>query len=773
MKGERFFSWLLNHRRLTLLVITALILTAAFGASRVWIDYGVEQFFLEWGPERDTYEQYKRLFPREDTRVTLFWQDERGPGAALYRDMERAASWFESAGLEDVRWFGNAIAATQVTIDGESGVSVGTLVPPDEPTDSATIHALRQHASDRLLQGLLWDTTQTIFMLHGYVRQEENTDPDRRRIEAELSDSIATLNSDGATIVLTGLPIARARAPKLLESDIRLLISAAFIAFALILFWYFRHPAHVILSLASVAPAYLLVLGLLGYIGKPISILTSFIPIIVLVVGMSDAVHILSEYRRRSERSDRREAITGTFGALAGPCFYTSITTAVGFASLAGTRVGIVVDFGLLTAAAILITFAFSMTVFPVLLSFVSVDRARQKMSEPRWLKGLIDSAAARAQKPSGRIVAATTIVAATAVVLTSQLRVNTFLIDDTKPSAPFMQDIKWIEEHGFGFFQVNVLLNQTGDRPLHSPEALAWMEDLKTFAQRDTLVTHVLALPDFFVQLRRSVMGDDAAPLPVSLDEASQLLLMSQLQDPAFVEDVYLEELGVAQVILTVRDEGSTVLEPFLNRLHAYVTEHPFPLGTQDVTGTVTMIHVFTQRLLQSFGPSIIIAIVLITAIMVWMFKSVRLGLVALIPNLLPLIVVLAVTAALGYSIKPSTILVLSIAFGIAVDDTIHLMSRVAQRAGSGREIASGLVGGLRDAGAVMVVTTAVVATGFVILTASHFQVLFLIGFMTAVSAITALLADLFVLPSIVGLAESWSPNQTHAAVSAKGETP
>jgi predicted RND superfamily exporter protein len=246
----------------------------------------------------------------------------------------------------------------------------------------------------------------------------------------------------------------------------------------------------------------------------------------------------------------------------------------------------------------------------------------------------------------------------------------------------------------------------------------------------------------------------------------------MAQLQDPAFVEDVYQETLGIAQVIITVRDEGSLILEPFLGRLSAYIEQHPFPVGTHDLTGTVTMIHSFTQRLLRSFGPSILIAIVLITSIMMWMFKSVRLGLVALIPNLLPLIAVLGVTAALGYAIKPSTVLVLSIAFGIAVDDTIHLMSRVAHHSGNGRGITSGLVGGLRDAGAVMVVTTGVVTAGFLILTMSHFEVLFLIGLMTAVSAVTALAADLFVLPSILRLAESWAPVRKHAGTPVKGAT-
>jgi predicted RND superfamily exporter protein len=118
--------------------------------------------------------------------------------------------------------------------------------------------------------------------------------------------------------------------------------------------------------------------------------------------------------------------------------------------------------------------------------------------------------------------------------------------------------------------------------------------------------------------------------------------------------------------------------------------------------------------------------------------------------------VVLLGAMAVLGYAVKPSTILVLSIAFGIAVDDTIHLLGRVVRHARPGEGIASGLADGLRDAGPVMIVTTGIVSAGFLLLTASHFTVLALIGFMTALSAFTALVADLFVLPSLVSMAES-----------------
>jgi predicted RND superfamily exporter protein len=761
MRSKAFFDWLLRHRALVLVTILILAGVVGYGARRVRVDYGVEQFFLERGPERELYDEYKRLFPGEDTRVSLFWSDSRPAGAALYRDMERVAGWFEDVGLEDVRWFGNIVVAEHLSGDGKPGVRVGPLVPRDSVTDAVVARALRRHRDDPLLQGFLWDSTQTVLLIHGYLAPGANVDTTRRRIDAALTERLETLRGDdGPKLVLTGLPIARARAPVLLESDQRLLLGAAFVVFFAILYWFFRHPAHVALSLVSVAPAYLCVLGAVGYAGKPISILTSFIPIVVLVVGMSDAVHILAHFRdRRAQGGTRNAAIADTFAAMAVPCWYTSVTTAVGFAALAGTRIGIVVDFGLLTAIGILLAFGFSMTLFPVLLSLAPLGAAAPKQPYGRrWLDAVVAAAARRARRPAPGIVVATVIVALLAFGLALRLRTDTYLIDDTKESAPFMQDIAWIDQRGFGFFQVNVLLKQVGPRPLYAPESLEWMAQLRARFESEPLVTQIVALPDFLGQLRRAALGPEADPIPETAGAANQLLALARETDPGFAHEIYREPAGVAQVIITVRDEGSRVTQPLLDRLHTYLEHHPFPNGTARVTGTVTMIHSFTQRLLQSFGPSIVIAIVVITAIMMWLLKSVRLGLIALLPNVIPLVVVLGAMSALGYALKPSTILVLSIAFGIAVDNTIHLLTRVTRHAGRHAPVSSGLSRGLTEAGAVMIVTSAIVTAGFALLLASHFTVLVLIGLMTALTAVTALVADLFVLPAAVRMAETHS---------------
>lgn len=316
-----FFRRILRHRPAVLTAAGLVILVAAAGALRVRVDFSVEPFFLPVGPARDAFEAHRRTFPREDTRFTLFWQDARPPGVALYRDMERAARLFEDVGPEDVRWIGSVLVPES---DGDGDDASLSFVPllDSVTTDQVVAARLARHRDDPLLAGFLWDPTQRVFAIHGYLDQERNHDAGRRAVEEALTRRLAALDVESARLVLGGLPVARSRAPKLLAQDLGLLAGAAFVISGIVLFYFLRDSLQVALLLASVAPAYLCTVGLMGFLGKPISVLTSFIPVVVLVVGMSDAVHLVADFRRRlvqdgaSENAVARTAMRSMDGLL-------------------------------------------------------------------------------------------------------------------------------------------------------------------------------------------------------------------------------------------------------------------------------------------------------------------------------------------------------------------------------------------------------------------------------------------------------------------------
>ena len=745
---DRWFTWLLRHRVAVLAVNIIIIAGAGAAASRVPIDFTLEQFFPNWGAERELYDRYKRSFPKEDMQVSVFWKDSRPLGLAIYRDLARAAELFDEVGLQDVRWFGN-IELPEAAADG---MRVRPLIEADSLSDAYIRRELGRHRDDAGYTGWLWNANQSTFAIHSALTQRDMADDARRReVEERLQRGLEELAGERAEFVVSGVPVTRSRVPKMLDEDQRMFVGAGVLIFLAALFLFFRHAGQAVLCLASVLPAFLGTVTLIGLAGKPVTILTGFIPIIVLVVGGSDIVHLLSRYRQlRREGRDNDRAVASAFSELATPCFYTSLTTAIGFLSLMGTRIGIVMDFGLFTSLAIFLTYAYSMTLLPVLLGFYGRKSFAGRGLRVRWIDAFVEAAAALAARPSRKVVASFVAVALVALGLAATQRVDTYLIDDLKPGAGVRRDLIWLEDNGFGIYQVVVFMRQDGQRPLHDPESLRWMAAFQDFVARQPPVVTSFALPDMLGPLRGAVLDGDAG-LPQTLEESSQLIFLGQLHDARIFSDLYREADGEAQIVVAVRDAGSQVMLPFLTRVDRYLEENPPPVGSAVSTGTVKLIQSYSARVLQNFAPSLAVAIVLIFGVMSFMLRSPRFGLLALIPNLFPLLMVLAVMKVAGFALKPSTILVCSIAFGLAVDDSLHLLGRFRRGLRRGLVRQDAMVSAVREAGPAMVMTTVVVWAGFSPLLASRFEVLFLVGLMTMVSAVTALAADLFVFPAIV----------------------
>ncbi len=200
------------------------------------------------------------------------------------------------------------------------------------------------------------------------------------------------------------------------------------------------------------------------------------------------------------------------------------------------------------------------------------------------------------------------------------------------------------------------------------------------------------------------------------------------------------------------MRDAGSQLMLPFLRKVDLYIEGNPLPAGSAASTGTVKLIQNYSAQVLRNFGPSLVMAVFLIFLVMSAMFRSLRYGLVALVPNIFPLLVLLAVMRLAGFALKPSTILVCSIAFGLAVDDSIHMLGRFRRAVWDGYGRREALERSVREAGPAVLLTTVVVSAGFVMLTFSRFEVLFLVGLMTVISALAAVVVDLFIFPALIG---------------------
>ena len=756
---EDFFRRLVKHRWVVVMLHAGLFIAGLLGARAVRVDYSAEQFLVFEGDAQEVFEQYKEHFPREDLQVSAFLETTGPFTTDDYQTLEQLANAFTNAGLDPVRWIGTTDFIQEVVIDGESAVEFVRLEDQGDVSDATLQTILEPRREHPLFMGTLWNQDLTVFGVHGYLAPTENNDAHRREVTAALQSTIVDLSETSGRIVLSGLPVLRTTIPLALEADMTRLLGIGIIISFIVLWLYFRRFSIALLCFAGVVPAIVLTLGLMGYAGQSISVLTSVVPIVILVVALSDATHLVVG-TREAWRNGRTisEAVVHTFTNLSRSCFFTSLTTALGFAGLIATRNHLIGEFGVLSALAVIVAYLVTLTLLPALLAFTKDLGPHQEWGERLW-QGILTRVESLLQLPVVWPSAAFGLLLAVGLIAGSQLRVEAYIIDDLKERDTILEELRWIEDEGFGLFQINVYLDQESDEG-HSPEMLQWIEELQAFVEEDPAVLGSVGLPQIVNELGTAYgtqpVGSDPTSEIGSAEvrtrrEIAELLFLAELEDDDALRDVYLRDAGVGQMIILVKDQGSQVLSPLTARVEDRLQSHPPPTGRATATGTVKLTTVLWEQLISRFVPGIAFSIVLVWLALSWMFRSVWLGLLAVVPNLVPLVLLLGLMGLGGFDLKPSNILVFAIAFGIVADDTIHFLGALARNLRSSNQIHTVLAQTIREVGPALVLVTVVVVAGFTALMASRFQALFLIGFLTASAAVLALLADLVGFPALL----------------------
>ena len=756
---EDFFRRLIKHRWVVVMLHAGLFIAGLLGARAVRVDYSAEQFLVFEGDAQEVFEQYKEHFPREDLQVSAFLETTGPFTTDDYQTLEQLANAFTNAGLDPVRWIGATDFIQEVVIDGESAVEFVRLEDQSDVSDATLQTILEPRREHPLFMGTLWNQNLTVFGVHGYLAPTENNDTHRREVTAALQSTIADLSETSGRIVLSGLPVLRTTIPLALEADMTRLLGIGIIISFIVLWLYFRRFSIALLCFAGVVPAIVLTLGLMGYAGQSISVLTSVVPIVILVVALSDATHLVVG-TREAWRNGRTisEAVVHTFTSLSRSCFFTSLTTALGFAGLIATRNHLIGEFGVLSALAVIVAYLVTLTLLPALLAFTKDLGPHQEWGERLW-QGILTRVESLLQLPVVWPSAAFGLLLAVGLIAGSQLRVEAYIIDDLKERDTILEELRWIEDEGFGLFQINVYLDQESDEG-HSLEMLQWIEEFQAFVEEDPAVLGSVGLPQIVNELGTAYGTQPAGSDPTSeigsaevrtKQEIAELLFLAELEDDDALRDVYLRDAGVGQMIVLVKDQGSQVLSPLTARVEDRLQSHPPPTGRATATGTVKLTTVLWEQLISRFVPGIAFSIVLVWLALSWMFRSVWLCLLAVVPNLVPLVLLLGLMGRGGFDLKPSNILVFAIAFGIVADDTIHFLGALARNLRSSNQIHTVLAQTIREVGPALVLVTVVVVAGFTALMASRFQALFLIGFLTASAAVLALLADLVGFPALL----------------------
>jgi len=768
-----FFDRMLGQRALSFLAV--LFITIGFGyfAGKVRPDYSIELVFPRFDKSRVDYERFKKDFPFEDARAIvvveapdLYSKSGLDRVAALEDDLAKIAGVVDTQGLSTIR-----------DVVGDGDVIRMERLFPSSDLSAEEIEARKKTATTDPL--FAWNlakpdgsaTTIQVTLTKEVASKEETRTIFLKAARDVLAKHDALAKQAGAkqTLTLNGLPVIRSEFTEMVNRDLGKLFPIALVVILAILYLTFRSFAEVAAALATILFSVVWTTGVMGIAGVPLQILTQVTPIVVMIISISDTVHVIAHYKEEVARGATvREAIARACRDNWLPCLLTEITITGGFVALAFNDMVMIQQFGLVTGAGMMLTWLANFTVLPLALSVLkpkaAVKRDASRSVAARGLARLVDGVErAVVGRPRVVFVVAGAIVAVCALA-SSRVGKEYYSYDDLRPNAQLAKNLRYVESVHGGTVPMAIYIEPKNGRDpdaMIEPEALALMDRItqKLETEYSDDVKSASSLSKYVRKAHRLLAGDeiaDASPLPETKRLAAQELLA--VDDPRALRDIVGFDRSTAAVFAMMPDRGSSRATHVLAKLRAYFDEEEKKTGyTITVTGIYGIADGIYRSLVGGLARSLGMSVLVSFAIFFVVFRSWRLALIGLVPNLLPLLLTVGVMSLLRIDVKPSTVIVFSITLVIADDDTIQYLSRYRERfvalvrGGHASPHAEAALGTLRASGLPMFVTMSAVTTGFLALLFSEFLGLANLGLLIGVSLFAAVFADLFLTPLLL----------------------
>ena len=671
----------------------AALFDPATGGLRLHVDASADRLLPEDAPERAFYDRTLRLFGSDKALVVVIGAPDVFAAGTLARLVELTRRLEDQPGVASVLSLANAPNVRAL----EDDVVVEPFLA-EIPGDPAGLVALRESVLGNPLYGgslVARDgrATALVVRLRGLSDDEIMRGGIDLHILAEAEGVFA--GEPGAEVWITGGPHIQAEGARVLLSESVTLPLASLALLAAVLVLAFRTGRGIALPLATISLSVLWTLGLAAAFGHALNAVTVLVPPLLVTLGLSYTVHVVSEYYdevRAHAGVDLPELVGEALQRTALPLFTCGVTTAVGFASLCLSPLGAVRDFGWLSVAGTVFSLLASLTFAPAVLALLPAPRRLPPLSGGGGLSAVLARAcAALARFDVERrqlVFAAALAVLAVALFGATRMKVGTQQIEKFAADAPVRVHFEAVNRRFGGVNPLTIVLETDRTEGFKEPETLRAVKDLQDWLEAQPEIGGTTSLVDYLEVAHRAFEGGEGASLaiPASRGLVSQLLFAAGSDELEHFVDGPFE---AAAVHVRAKVIDSAEVAALTGRIETRLRELPAPLHGA-VTGSSVVFNEALDEIIRGQAASLVTGLGVIYLILAVMFLSARIGLLALIPNVLPIAFYFGLLGWTGITLSPGTSLVAPIVLGIAVDDTIHYFARFmedARRLGSERQ--------------------------------------------------------------------------------------
>lgn len=562
----------------------------------------------------------------------------------------------------------------------------------------------------------------------------------------------------GLDVRASGMPYIRTLNSQNIIDEIGIFIAAALGITSLIFFFFFRSVRATLISMLVVTIGVMWAFGILGLLKYEITVLTALIPPLIIVIGIPNCIFLINKYQQEVKKhGNQAKSLQRVISKVGNATLLTNATTAAGFATFIITESKLLKEFGIVASLNILSIFVLSLLIIPIVYSFMALPKYKHlKHLNKKWISAFVGWMEKTVREHRIAVYITTICLLVASIIGIYQVKISGSLIEDMPKSAAFFDDIKFFEKEFDGIMPLEIMIDTERKNGVMRLPNLRKMDELEQLIIETPELSRPISIVSLAKYSKQAFYNGNPEyyQLPTTQENNFILSYAKKSSENSDMLSNFVDSNGqTARITTFMKDIGTDRMEEIEDDLFAKI-QKIFPDENYHVsmTGKALLFTKGTKYLVKNLILSLALAIFLISLLMAYMFRSFRMILISLVPNILPLLITAGMMGFLGIPLKPSTILVFSIAFGISVDDTIHFLAKYRQELQTHNwKIRRSVYAALKETGVSMFYTSIVLFFGFSVFMISSFGGTKALGGLVSVTLLFAMLSNLILLPSLL----------------------
>ena len=574
-----------------------------------------------------------------------------------------------------------------------------------------------------------------------------------------LKDGVSEVNDPQENFFLAGPSIVNTELDRMSQKDMKTFTPVMFAVALVILIVLFRNISGVLIPAITIGINIMWTVGLFVIFGHKMNMVSGMLIPLVFIISLATSVHILNRFYLEVNLSgDRRKSILETVKHICVPCFLTCVTTSIGFLSLIASDVTPVKTTGIFMSAGIMMSFFICIAFVPGMLSlfplwmskpFLDLRKSRKSSNKEYWGGyGLIGKFV---KNNTIYVFVLSLLFVGVAIYGITKIEAESSIFESFPESSEITRSTEHIEKELMGLMPMDIVIDAENIGGAFQPDVLVGMEKLQDYLKKIPEVTKSVSVADYVKYLNKLLYKDNSDSQVITKDKAIDYVKLASLHGDKIVKSLYSEDYNEGRVTVRMKNVGSSRYQEIVNNIEGFIkTNFPLRVGCA-ITGIVPLLMDMQGYLIESQIKTFSLAFILIFICIALLLKSARIGMMSMIPNLIPIVITLGVMGYVGINLDVATIMIASVAIGISVDDTIHFLYRFKEEFRKDGDHYLAIQRTLSGVGRALIFTTIVATCGFLVFCLSSFKAIQYFGLLTGITMVSAIVADLLILPSYI----------------------